>query len=362
MPVTCSIVMLCPCTARAPEPIVDHSHTPPDLPKSGDEDGLVVSPPAASLPGAVAQASRNPAPCVCCTCPPPSTLDIPTPVTALLESGARDATQDWGVAVAELRAEVRYLREALSQPCQSCDASARLSSVMCQLQEDLKAHHVIIRSLERAVAELRQVHRVGAAPASDNPRRAEEATGQSLDNGSMDSPLPSQQAQAKRRRRPKAKTDLKGGASYQSASSSSGSTPSLFRVISANVTSLFSRDAAVCAIGFGVAFLAETALTARGQEILTVQLQTEGRCVVWVAPVEGAGVTSSRGVALLGGPGVRIAPLDVPDELSAQWRDGRIVAGKARLGCARQFTEVTCVACYADVYNATARETLFERL
>ena len=80
------------------------------------------------------------------------------------------------------------------------------------------------------------------------------------------------------------------------------------------------------------------------------------------APVEGAGVTSSRGVALLGGPGVRIAPLDVPDELSAQWHDDRIVAGKARLGCARQFTEVTCVACYADVCNATARETLFERL
>ena len=117
---------------------------------------------------------------------------------------------------------------------------------------------------------------VGAAPASDNPRRAEEATGQSLDNGSMDSPLPSQQAQAKRRRRPKAKTDLKGGASYQSASSSSGSTPSLFRVISANVTSLFSRDAAVCAIGFGVAFLAETALTARGQEILTVSTSDGG--------------------------------------------------------------------------------------
>ena len=111
----------------------------------------------------------------------------------------------------------------------------------------------------------------------------------------------------------------------------------------------------MCAIGFGVAFLAETALTARGQEILTVQLQMEGRCVVWGAPVEGAGVTSSRGVALL-------APLDVPGALSAQWRDGRIVAGKARLGCARQFTEVTCVACYAAVYNATARETLFERL
>ena len=102
---------------------------------------------------------------------------------------------------------------------------------------------------------------VGAAPASDNP-------------------LPFKQTQAKRRRRPKAKTDLKGGASYQSASSSSGSTPSLFRIIAANVTSLFSRAAAVCAIGFGVAFLAETALTARGQEILTVQLQMEGRCVV----------------------------------------------------------------------------------
>ena len=115
-------------------------------------------------------------------------------------------------------------------------------------------------------------------------------------------------------------------------------------VIAANVTSLFSRAAAVCAIGFGVAFLAETALTARGQGILTVQLQKEGRCVVWGAPVAGAG------------------PLDVPDELSAQWRDGRIVAGTARLGCARQFTEVTCVAAYADVYDATARETLFERL
>ena len=88
----------------------------------------------------------------------------------------------------------------------------------------------------------------------------------------------------------------------------------------------------MCAIGFGVAFLAETALTARGQEILTVHIQKEGRCVVWGAPVEGAGVTSSRGVALLGGPGVRIAPLDVPDELSAQWHDDRIVAGKARLG------------------------------
>ena len=121
---------------------------------------------------------------------------------------------------------------------------------------------------------------VGAAPASDNPRRAKEATGQSLGNGSMDSPSPYKQAQAKRRRRPKAKTDLKGGASCQSASSSSGSTPSLFRIIAANVTSLFSRAAAVCAIGFGVAFLAETALTARGQEILTVQLQMEGRCVV----------------------------------------------------------------------------------
>ena len=100
---------------------------------------------------------------------------------------------------------------------------------------------------------------VGTAPASDNLRSVEEATGQSLDNGSMDFPLPSKPTQAKRRRRPKAKTDLKGGASCQSTSSSSGATPSLFRVIAANVTSLFSRAAAVCAIGFGVAFLAETA-------------------------------------------------------------------------------------------------------
>ena len=125
---------------------------------------------------------------------------------------------------------------------------------------------------------------------------------------------------------------------------------------------LFSRAAAVCAIGFGLAFLAETALTAQGQEILTMQLQREGRCVVWGAPVDGAGVTSSRGVALLGGPGVRVEPIGVPAELNEQWRDGRIVAGKARVGDDAQFNEVTCVACYADVYDASARETLFERL
>ena len=64
-PVTCSIVMLCPCAARAPEPIVDPSQTPPDLTKSGDEDGLVVSPPAAPLPGAVAQASLGTLPRAC---------------------------------------------------------------------------------------------------------------------------------------------------------------------------------------------------------------------------------------------------------------------------------------------------------
>ena len=97
-------------------------------------------------------------------------LDIPTPVTPPLKSGARAATQDWGAVVAELRAEIHHLREALSQPCQSCDASARLSSDMCQLQEDLKAQRAITQSLELAVAELRQVHRVGLAnvqPVSD---------------------------------------------------------------------------------------------------------------------------------------------------------------------------------------------------
>ena len=41
---------------------------------------------------------------------------------------------------------------------------------MCQLQEDLKAQRAITQSLELAVAELRQVHRVGLAnvqPVSD---------------------------------------------------------------------------------------------------------------------------------------------------------------------------------------------------
>ena len=174
---------------------------------------------------------------------------------------------------------------------------------------------------------------------------------------------PAKSAPAKKRRRPKVKTDLKGGAAGRSSAvPSSGSPSSAFRVIAANVTSLFSRAAAVCAIGFGLAFLAETALTAQGQEILTMQLQREGRCVVWGAPVDGAGVTSSRGVALLGGPGVRVEPIGVPAELNEQWRDGRIVAGKARVGDDAQFNEVTCVACYADVYDASARDTLFERL
>ena len=165
-------------------------------------------------------------------------------------------------------------------------------------------------------------------------------------------------ANAKKRRRHRIKADLKGGEPEVQASASRPA----FRVLVANVTSLFSRVAAVCALGFSLAFLAETALTAKGQDILTMQLQKEGRCVVWSGPVEGAGVTSSRGVALLGGPGVRVEPLSVPEELAVHWRDGRLVAGKVRLGSTSQPAEVTCVACYADVYDVAARELLFEHL
>ena len=68
----------------------------------------------------------------------------------------------------------------------------------------------------------------------------------------------------------------------------------------------------VCALGFSLAFLAEIALTSAAQDILATQLQKEERRFVFGAPVEGVGVTCSRGVALLGGPGLRLEPLHVP--------------------------------------------------
>ena len=76
------------------------------------------------------------------------------------------------------------------------------------------------------------------------------------------------------RRRKRAKTtkgDLKGGFAKSST----------FRFAALNVTSLFSRIAAVCALAFGLAFISETSLTSIGQDILTQKLQQAGRCVIW---------------------------------------------------------------------------------
>ena len=125
-----------------------------------------------------------------------------------------------------------------------------------------------------------------------------------------------------------------------------------------NVTSLFSRLAAVCAMSFGVALVSETSLTARGQPILTKKLQEAGHCVVWGSAVDGPGVSSSRGVALLAGRGVQLLAVDLPEALHDHWGDGRIVAGQVRL----QSGTLTCLSCYAHVQDADAREDLLTRV
>ena len=156
-----------------------------------------------------------------------------------------------------------------------------------------------------------------------------------------------------RRGRKRAKTtkaDLKGGFAQSST----------FRFAALNVTSLFSRIATVCALAFGLAFVSETSLTSIGQDILTRQLQQAGRCVIWGAPVEGKGVSSSKGVALIGGKGVRISSLSLPSELEGYWKDGRVVAGK--LSQSQGHSDVTCVACYGHTHDTTAREDLLGKL
>ena len=125
-----------------------------------------------------------------------------------------------------------------------------------------------------------------------------------------------------------------------------------------NVTSLFSRLAAVCAMSFGVALVSGTSLTTRGQQILTKKLQEAGHCVVWGSAVDGPRVSSSRGVALLAGRGVQLSAVDLPEALHDHWRDGRIVAGQVRL----QSETLTCLSCYAHVQDSDAREDLLTRV
>ena len=76
--------------------------------------------------------------------------------------GCADLPLGLGVAafsiVVTLREKIGSLREALTHPCQSCDASSRLSITLCQLQEDLKAQQDITYCLELAVADLRRAH------------------------------------------------------------------------------------------------------------------------------------------------------------------------------------------------------------
>ncbi|CAE7337918.1 HCc2 [Symbiodinium sp. CCMP2592] len=145
--------------------------------------------------------------------------------------------------------------------------------------------------------------------------------------------------------------DLKGGAGKHDSKSA-------FRVMVANVTSLFSRVAAVCAVAFSIAFLSETALTPHGQQLLTRQLQKDGRCAVWSNAVDGKGVTSSCGVAIIGAPGVRLQALQVPDTFEAAWTHGRVVAGTASVSTKAGLDSVTCVSCYAHVTDESARESL----
>ena len=166
--------------------------------------------------------------------------------------------------------------------------------------------------------------------------------------------VPTSSVKNKKKRKAKGQADVKGG------ETESGSTPSLFRVAAMNVTSLFSRVAAVCALTFGLACVSETALTGTGQASVTTRLQQSGRCVVWGAPVHGPGVSSSRGVALIGGPGVRLSPLDLPDCLLDYWADGRIVAGKV----SQQFgkADITCVACYGHTHDVQRREDMLSQI
>ena len=159
----------------------------------------------------------------------------------------------------------------------------------------------------------------------------------------------------RRRRKTKQAPDLKGG-----DGSSCNSSP--FRVMVANVTSLFSRVAAVCAIAFSVAFLSETSLTPHGQDTLTRQLFQAGRCVVWGNPLDGPGVTSSCGVALVGGPGNRLQHLQVPDSLHDAWAQGRVVAGIASVSVKGGAQAVTCIACYGHVHDEPAREQLLTHI
>ena len=98
-----------------------------------------------------------------------------------------------------------------------------------------------------------------------------------------------------------------------------------------NVTSLFSRIKLSCALTFSVALLTETALTSKGQQILTQALHSSGRCVVWGAPGPGKGVTASKGGGIIGGPRVQLSQVEVPDFLRLEWKEGRFVAGRVTL-------------------------------
>lgn len=162
-------------------------------------------------------------------------------------------------------------------------------------------------------------------------------------------PSPPVQPRVRRRKKGPAcgSGDVKGGSSS-------------FRLMAMNVTSLFSRVACLCALTFSVALVSETALTSRGQDILTKYLQQNSRCVLWGAPVPGArgGVSSSKGVAIVGGPGVQLIPLDIPEDLTSSFCDGRIVAGKVRL---QSSNFVTCVSCYAHDRDIRARENLLSK-
>ena len=168
--------------------------------------------------------------------------------------------------------------------------------------------------------------------------------------------VPSPPVQPRVRRRKKgpacapASGDVKGGSSVRKP----------FRLMAMNVTSLFSRVAALCALSFSVALLSETALTGRGQDIITKSLQQNSRCVLWGAPVPGAraGVSSSKGVAIVGGPGVQLIPLAVPEDLTSSFGEGRIVAGKV---CLQSSNFLTCVSCYAHDRDIRARESLLSK-
>ena len=209
-------------------------------------------------------------------------------------------------------------------------------------------------------------------------------------------PAPPHTAHRKRRRKTRVQADLLGGSSGP------------FQAIALNVTSLFSRIALLCTLCFSVALISETSLTAKGQQLLTQRLHNAGRSVVWGADTPGKGVSSSRGVGIIGGPGLQLAHVAVPDTLQAEWRQGRVVAGRAMLrqcGVAREvrgtdapgqghtdgvgaqgladqvqvpsgeFTvpvrgglrdasaaQIMLVCCYGDVYDASARESCLEKL